>query len=769
MKYIKQKSNVIGQNLKPVLTLEAFENDITWGGSLLGRLINSTIRRSKIYLNDTQIKSVVEKVKMELDTLLGDYLSNEDREKVRDIKWRFLIEEIYKVVESDKELKIKLSRLLGNSEANEGLINTTITEVENTNIDDKEVLLGKLKKFRDELLESKKELPKNKELNAGSSNKQLNAGENNKQLNAGASNKQLNAGAFKEDEYKKLEVAISSGSDNKLEVIDRMLFMIDNAIDKYTKEKNSEKTNYYKSQKEKYQKEKEEQEKNKQGSKQTYKKQTLTKEQEKELIICFREAALLCHPDRVKTNGNAYKELSMARKNNNLELVKSILSDLKSGKYDLGSPSNESRILNYQRFMIINEDESIENDETNAQSNLDTNKKEEIPENSEETPEQDKVKKAWNNNFESGEEKKWKVNEEEANKLKNEIENKEISIDYDKNKDPIIRIANLFAKAHKLFTADVIPSGRPDGKISQKTYREYRYLGEGKPDVPSSSRGPGFGPWGVRLTMDKWRDGITKLLENKEYRRILANAKFVSNAEITTNTKMSEPGSGKTLFTFVNNLLDSSLAGDFDKQRRKLFSDYFGTPYESKKGENVEKNKNRETPTASDDVVWQKITTGEIKKDLITEKRFIALQSEDKKIYVMYIYHNSDNGVIPFKFQKNNQSISNKYLGKSIPVLPGCGSDDLANVYIAAMDYSNINVGNTIKIKYADVAVNTNDPKDSDIKSEEIKVKNIWWLKDTKKNIWAKVIDGVKGRPSRDVEIIYEKYKEKIKPDAKTP
>ena len=51
---------------------EAFQNDITWGDSLIGRLINSVIRKAKIGINLVRIDSVIKRMRYEFDRLLSD-------------------------------------------------------------------------------------------------------------------------------------------------------------------------------------------------------------------------------------------------------------------------------------------------------------------------------------------------------------------------------------------------------------------------------------------------------------------------------------------------------------------------------------------------------------------------------------------------------------------------------------------------------------------------------------------------------------------------
>jgi hypothetical protein len=53
-------------------------NDITFGGSLLGRFINSAIRKLKIGYNLTKVDGIVNAIKAELDKLSVAFSTEKD-------------------------------------------------------------------------------------------------------------------------------------------------------------------------------------------------------------------------------------------------------------------------------------------------------------------------------------------------------------------------------------------------------------------------------------------------------------------------------------------------------------------------------------------------------------------------------------------------------------------------------------------------------------------------------------------------------------------
>ena len=135
-----------------------WENDITWGGSLIGRLINSTIRRTAIYAKTTKIPFLLRQLENELLSLVAEVsLSEEDQKKLIVTQFKFLIMKVYNIVVSGDSVDKKLTQLIGDgTNDDQGTLNETIKLVEKIEpeiLEDKEELLTKLKGFRDALKE----------------------------------------------------------------------------------------------------------------------------------------------------------------------------------------------------------------------------------------------------------------------------------------------------------------------------------------------------------------------------------------------------------------------------------------------------------------------------------------------------------------------------------------------------------------------------------------------------------------------------------------
>ena len=190
-------------------------------------------------------------------------------------------------------------------------------------------------------------------------------------------------------------------------------------------------------------------------------------------------------------------------------------------------------------------------------------------------------------------------------------------LDLSKRPDPLIAIVRVCRKAHNTYFTEVIPSGRKDGMVSNKTFREYVYLGSGS--RPNPSRLDGEGPWAVKSIWEKWTDGVTKILEDQQYRKILSNVEFiVPGAEDVFNPKKNESkiyeaetgnrvdggeltkGSkhGTIILDFLSEMIDTESVRDFEGSRKKLMKKYFGIV--TGPSEDPRKERGPELPGASE-------------------------------------------------------------------------------------------------------------------------------------------------------------------------
>lgn len=106
MKYLKNRFDFLNKKVElddskkaefynsSKMIREVFENDITWGGSLIGRLINSAIRKVKIGINQVEIPPLLDNLKTELDYLVSQSLQGKAKEKVDLLKLKSFMEQI---------------------------------------------------------------------------------------------------------------------------------------------------------------------------------------------------------------------------------------------------------------------------------------------------------------------------------------------------------------------------------------------------------------------------------------------------------------------------------------------------------------------------------------------------------------------------------------------------------------------------------------------------------------------------------------------------
>lgn len=920
------------------LIKEVFQNDTTWGGSLLGRLVNSMLRKGKIYAKSTQIGGIINKVKAELDDMYIAIQPKDVMEKIVEVRVRFLIKEMYETVIGPKSIEEKLVTLLGNdNEGKTGQIQVAIDEVEKIDaIEWKSELIEKLKRLRDALLSLKNgegiKLDDVKVTDDKTDDKDNKGSENTNTkdvykspsfnfylqtssllksiiyLNDKISNnraqikgqeshsskiiigkeyiyngeivktvnlkKQVKPGfvfvIFKDKktntyiensiaklvDIKKLKLhsgntttSTNKGNDNtssqdnskervestiaesffyeseSLPIYENTAVIGDN--ESHAKSAWSKVSNAYKNSniKNYIPYIKEILEKSKSGEK-----------LEKKIIIAIGKQVILNESSIGKpiSLDQLIKEEAGVLPNEYKEIPKSIslisriilsfkedigllghLGELKSGvekfisSYDdmkkilpsLETKKEESEnneikkesvVFKYSKFVLIKEDTDKDDFEKpmpkpRDESKEDTDKDDSISD--------DKVKEEWEKEFKEDDIKKYAVNESITKEVQKSVEdnsNKKVEVDAsdDRIKDHIINIVNLFGKAYSMYTTDFIPSGRPEGRISQKTFREYSYIGKGDKNPEwSGDRSPGYGPWASKIGLDKWDRGIMDILSDGKYRRILANVNFKSQSEEKTDTEMKTPGSGKTLFKFINDMLANGEDKDFKSKRHRLLSSYFGLDDKEIKWNNPTSTEFEINPEDAGDTKLLyfetassagrpfiktkfKGTNGYLKEIIKVEYR----NEESNKEYLIALLYNStkdDKLIIKFQLSSSNppkQSIIDTYLSERIDkenlkVSNHVKFDNSQPIYVTVLDVSKgqfFKIKEDISFKYVNVkkVSGTNTPDDADFKTIKMtKVENLSYLiklKDSKDGKQVKEhvkVNKIATRPSQDATI----------------
>jgi hypothetical protein len=149
---------------------EVVTNEITFGGSLLGRFINSTIRKAKIGYNYSRVESIVKAIENELNNIIFDGLSDDEKREIKILLVQYYLSEIKKVCD-DTNLKEseKIKQLIGNNGETgltKGAIDWSNTLDEGQEIFGitKETLIENLENFKKEIKNIKDNFDKKDEL-----------------------------------------------------------------------------------------------------------------------------------------------------------------------------------------------------------------------------------------------------------------------------------------------------------------------------------------------------------------------------------------------------------------------------------------------------------------------------------------------------------------------------------------------------------------------------------------------------------------------------
>lgn len=158
MKYINKREDFLNKSkhtkIGKLIQEEAggpFTNDIPWGDSLVGRLINAIVRKSGIAINVNRIQKLIPRLKELFDEILEDSkISKDSQAKVWKLKVFALLQKLKKAVDDEEEVNILIY-----------ITDDLITIVDSEFIDDenKKTLLDELKKFKEFLLSLKDETP----------------------------------------------------------------------------------------------------------------------------------------------------------------------------------------------------------------------------------------------------------------------------------------------------------------------------------------------------------------------------------------------------------------------------------------------------------------------------------------------------------------------------------------------------------------------------------------------------------------------------------
>lgn len=701
MKYLQKRNNFLSQLKEAqkygivgdeILLREVFENDITWGGSLLGRLINSSIRRFKIGFNQVKIDPLVRKLEDELNYLISASLQGDILKRYNELLIKSYFEQIKNVCLSNETEEGKLDELLGQhsglydpndptkNQKTLGIVQEAIDVITDDLKDlpkiigtDRDELIDRLSDFNDDLrkltvisgtpVQPSQSSATNFNLNFTNV---LNATLSNQLVTSSISfDRLLSYELFMEKtdprsiEYFKRQKEAKLAAKNKLNQEDNQVAVVNKNNQVVTTDKNNQVAVVSKN------------------------NQVDTTDKNNQVVVVNKNNNQVdTTKSQVSGKGTTgtkrepdiedidYEEVSKEEQggkslpNSNItkEEINKVLSILKNkDEQDVKKDQDVKNLLAKMAFNIkpapkaskvkvkYGEEEVILKD---AIDKLEHDIKESIvfiyevnsggfgnqpsggTSSNNQGPTKKTVSNVWDEYKFDRDSSTTRLTQREVDELNSMLTKgtQDMKYEPEKRPDPIVSIARIFGEAHNLYYTDVIPSGRPNGRISQKTFREYYKLGKGTARYTSDS-GP-EGPFAIKSTFEKWKAGVEKLLQNQEYRKILANVKFVvpgaeDKFNDNYNTKIFEADFDKTdrsqgqiLFQFINNMLDKTKLDDFDNLRSTLMSKYFGIKYTPKeKPKKIEKDPDQRDIDPNF-VYWSVLQTHKMD---VTKSKFYAI------------------------------------------------------------------------------------------------------------------------------------------------
>lgn len=603
------------------LVKETFENDITWGGSMIGRLINSAIRRFKIGYSQTQVGPLIKKLEDELNYLISASIQGDTLKKYNELLIRSYIEEIRNICLSNMTDPEKLVELLGQStglyDPNDptknqrtiGIVQEALDVITDDLKDlkkifgaDRDRLIDKLSDFNDDL--RKLTVPQ---------------GTPTQPTQQGAvSDFNLNFLNTLDKLKKSGLVNASYNFDNKfltsykLFTENHLLENVDATVptdQKVTAEKpvgsDKEKVNQkYNQLLNSWKKAQQAAGKNTNPGEGTRKRLMSEAEASQKIDKTPQTTGQSTDTSKItKSEVDSVYNLVKSKKEDQKDNpdVKKLLSDIETNipkdklssievEYDgkditLGDAIQKlkNETVKESRYIIL-ENTGQQPGPTGGGGGTSSGQ----------PPEEKTVKDIWDLYEFDSTPGVTRLTQREVDELDSLLTKGTQNLRYEPEKrpDPIVSIARIFGEAHNLYFTDVIPSGRPNGRVSQKTFREYLKLGKGAGRWTQGESPDG--PFAVKSIFSKWKTGVEKLLMNQEYRKILANMKFVvPGAEDKFNdnfntkvfeadeptvggTSVKKQSDGQILFQFMNDMLDKNKIDDFDTLRSTLMNKYFG-------------------------------------------------------------------------------------------------------------------------------------------------------------------------------------------------
>lgn len=375
----------------------------------------------------------------------------------------------------------------------------------------------------------------------------------------------------------------------------------------------------------------------------------------------------------------------------------------------------ENTLLNYKSFLLIKEAEENENIEAQSPKTSKTSVQ---------------IREYFFKNMDYD---RWVIEKTEVEKIKRNVEESSNTIN-EFGYDHILEIVKLFNKAYKIYTTPTIPSGREGGKVSNKTFREYTYLGSGSPGTLSD---PGYGPWRNNKVFDRFEDAIQDIKKSDEYKPI-----FSAETNVVFGDGTVKKGGGKILLKFIEDLLDGDSLYKTGAQK-KFMEKYFNLKVEPKEiGINRKDTKDdKSTSDIADDVVSKekKFIFKKVNKiENITRSLYVIEEGSKKDFYYMLIITEDEKSVY-VKMSKSFSQIGRYYKENDIKISKGDItriSTQKRDLLFGKIDKSkfDLNIGDKLDVSVFSFQKLSEDRQriKQNIEKKEINIRNIYTLKDEK-------------------------------------
>lgn len=788
MKYLSSRTEYLkSANYKVINETMAgagpFANDIAWGDSLLGRLLNSIIRKAKIGVNLVRIDSVIKRLQEQFDYLV-DYskLKSSEIDKATKLEidmlaisiqigtlkesiensdetGGLLVKEIitqtkntiYEIKEinlqtpesepSRKEILVKLNEFLSELELmKDGKPLNTQKEIEKEEKGSKSnipyhLYISNLKSIRD-ILNSYKKIKSEKTIpqkNVEDPESKLNKTSVNKVTDKSlvSNESQLQPSTVLES-TKSLYNYIMSDPSNLIE-LDDLVSSFDKMSDENRKKLSMGK---YASIKRVY----------------DYIKSNSISENLDNLL------------SRSEELGKKIKSLYDVSKSGDFTLIKDI--GLKNSLISFNKTmneilefkpeviQNENRILkSYKSFTNLFESEEITDETVDVES---SDKKSDVDNNYD-------ITIPWNKIFSTKYLEKWVATDELIKKVEDNIKNsKELVMNGTKVKhlidgiDPIIEIVRIFNRAYKIHTTQTIPGARSGGKVTNRKMAEYTYIGKGS-EPRINDRGSGFhagiGPYRNNVLFNKWENAVTSILSDSKYQEL-----FNKNTIIKVGD--ADPRDGQVLLKFINSLNDGDRLYKEGAQS-KFIEEYFKLKVDPKK---LGYTKNEIDENVENANSTKDITVCEFKSvnEFSFNKRTIHSIKNSKGITLYMMLFEEDNDYVYLKYSQSFYHIKS-YLKSVVKVDKGSMSTIETKklpIYYARIDKDLFAIGKNDILKLKSFKIGDFNKDMQSVESKEINFGKIYDIHSLYNNEDLYKLPGDKVTSSGDVDgNKYNEYK----------